>query len=241
MGFVELIKGLFGKEGWDYSERRGKMRARCRIEASLLVGNGLIGVEIVDISVKGMQLMCLGKVKPGSQVELRGVKQYNQATVHSLHCRVEWSRKKTPGWLAGVSFLDSGEDMSNSWLFWELKTSGLKMRGKDQKRKDVRVKCLIPARLNSRTQNLQARVTDIGPNGAMVQTMGKMLEEGESVILRFGPIESLPQIGIKAVIASVHVKGAPTYGLKYIGFQTGDDQALKKYLDFFFHNTKQKK
>lgn len=240
MGFFDLIKSIVTKPDWDYKERRGKMRAKCRIDASLLVGSGLIGVEIRDISVKGMQLMCLGKVKPGAQVELRGVKQYNQATVHSLHCRVEWAHKQTPGWLAGVSFLDTAEDMSNSWLFWELKTSGVRMRGKDQKRSTFRVKCLIPGRVNSRTQNLQTRITDMGPNGAMIQTMGEMMDEGESVILRFGPIETLPQMSVKAVIASVHVKGAPTYGLKFLGYQTGDEEALKKYLDFFFKNTKQK-
>ena len=240
MGFFDLIKSLVGKPGWDYSERRGKMRVRCRIEASLLVSSGLIGVEIQDISIKGMQLMCLGKVKPGAQVELRGVKQYNQAQVHSLRCRVEWAKKQTPGWLAGVSFLDSAEDMSKSWLFWELKSTGVRMRENDQQRTTFRVRCLIPARLNSRTQNLQARITNLGPKGAMVATMGEMMKVGEVVTLRFGPVEELPKIAVRAQIASVHVEGAPTYGVKFMSYEAGDDEQLKKYLDFFFNNTKQR-
>jgi PilZ domain len=234
VGFIDVLKGLIGKKNWDYSERRGKLRARCRIEAGLFVGNGLIGAEVRNISVTGMQLMCLGKVSKGAQVELRGVKQYNQAEIHSLHCRVEWVKKQTPGWLAGVAFLDSIQDMGRSWLYWELKEQNIRMIGANNKRKVHRVRCLLPARLTSRTQNLNARVTNLSPGGAMVQTMGEMMAKGETVTLRFGPHEELPKISVKATIASVHVEGAPTYGLQFMSYEAGDESKLKLYLDFFF-------
>ena len=223
-----------GKKDWDYSERRGKLRAKCRIDAGLFDGSGLIGVEVRNVSVTGMQLMCLGKVKKGSQIELRGVKQYNQAEVHSLHCRVEWVRKQTPGWLAGIAFLDSLQDMGRSWLYWELKDQGIRMVGAAQKRKTHRVRCLLPARLTSRTQNLNARIVNLGTGGAMVQTMGDMMTKGETVTLRFGPHEKLPKISLKATIASIPVEGAPTYGIQFLTYETGDPSQLKLYLDFFF-------
>lgn len=229
-----MLKSLVGKEDWDYAERRVKVRVPCRIEASLQMGDGLIGIEIRNISVKGMQLMCLGKVKKGAFVELKGVKQYNQATVHALQCRVEWVKKQTPGWLAGVSFLDNAEDMSKSWLFWELKELNIRMTGANQKRQNHRVKCLLPARLTSRTQNLNARITNLSPKGALVQTVGDLMEQGETVTLRFGPHEELPKISVKGTIASIHVKGAPTYGIQFLSFEAGDEKKLKSYLDFFF-------
>lgn len=234
MGFLDVLKSLIGKEEWDYSERRGKIRAKCRIEASVLVGHGLIGAEIRNISVKGMQIMCLGKVKKGAQVQLRGVKQYNQASIHNVNCLVEWSRKKTPGWLVGVSFLDSLEDMGKSWLYWELRDQNIRMPGADQRRKTHRVKCLLPARLTSRTQNVNARVVNLSPEGAMVQAVGEKMEKGESVTLRFGPHEELPKVCIKATIASIPVAGAPTYGLKFMSYEVGDEARVKQYLDFFF-------
>lgn len=234
MGFIELIKSLVGKKGWDYSERRGKARVKCRIEASLLRGQGLIGIEVRNISIKGMQVLCFGKVKKGDKVELKGVKQYNQAEIHSLNCQVEWVKKDSAGWLAGVSFLDSPQEMSKSWLYWELKDQGLRMMGADQKRKNHRVKCLLPSRLTSRTQNLNARVVNLGLGGAMVQTMGEQMSEGETVTLRFGPLEDLPKIAARAQIASVHVEGAPVYGLQFLSFETGGPNEIKRYLDFFF-------
>lgn len=234
VGFLDVLKSLVGKEDWDYTERRNKVRVNCRIEASLLIRTGLIGVEIRNISVKGMQLMCLGKVRKGEIVEIRGVKQYNQASVSSLQCRVEWVRKQTPGWLAGVTFLETTEQMGKSWLFWELRDLNLRMSGSNQRRVSHRVKCLLPARLTSRTQNLNARITNLSPHGAMVQTVGEMMEPGETVTLRFGPHEELPKISVKGNIASVHVKGAPTYGIRFMSFEAGDEKKLKSYLDFFF-------
>lgn len=234
MGFLNLLKSIVGKQNWDYAERRGKMRAKCRIEASLVVSSGLIGADVLNISVTGMLLQCLGKVRKGEQVQLRSVKQHNQATNHSLNCRIEWTKKNGQGWLAGVSFLDSAQEMGKSWLYWELKGLGLRMIGADQQRQDHRVRCLLPSRLTSRSQNLNARTINLSPSGALVQTTGKLMEVGEIVTLRFGPLDTLPKISAKANIASLPVEGAPTYGLRFMTFEAGTPAQLKLYLDFFF-------
>lgn len=234
MGFIELLKSLVGKKGWDYSERRGRERVSCRIEASMIVGSGMIGVEIKNLSLKGMQLMCLGKVRKGSTVEIRGVKQYNQAEVHGLQCRVEWVKKETPGWLAGVTFLDTPKDIGRSWLYWELRSQGVKVRGQEQKRKSYRVRCLLPARLASSTQNLNARIVNLSPDGALVQTVGELMKEGEVMSITFGPLEDLPKIGLVARIASVHLEGSTTYGVRFMSYNIGTEADLAKYLDFFF-------
>ena len=108
------------------------------------------------------------------------------------------------------------------------------MRGSDQKREMFRVRCVIPARITSASQNLQARLLNLSNEGALVQTTGQMMRIGESVTLRFGPVENLPKISVKAIIAGVHVDGSPTYGVKFLTFEAGSPNDLKKYLDCFF-------
>lgn len=233
MSLLQALKNLVGMKKWDYSDRRGILRLKCRIEASLQRETSLIGVEIKDISTDGMQLMCLGKVKKGEVAGIRGVKLHNQAEHNSVNVRVEWVRKQTPGWLAGVSFVDDAKVMSKSWLIYELRDLGLKAVKTRQKRESVRVKCRFPARLFAERQSLRARVRDIGMTGARVESEGEILEKGALVKLRFGPIEKLPKLGIAAVVASVHKKGAPVYGLKFSGYETGGDKELEQYLNFF--------
>lgn len=68
----------------------------------------------------------------------------------------------------------------------------------------------------------------------MVQTMGEQMTPGETVTLRFGPLEDLPKVAATATITSVHVEGAPVYGLQFLSFETGGPDEIKRYLDFFF-------
>lgn len=234
MGFLELLKSLVGKKGWDYNERRGKVRVNCRIDASLLKGQALIGIQIQNISVKGMLLMCLGKVKKGDLVALKGVKQYNQAEVHQVNCRVEWVEKKTPGWQAGVTFLDSMQDMSRSWLYWEMKEQNLRMVGADQRRETFRVRTKIPAKVSVESELRKAQIVNLSNGGAQVQIMGDGLRENQVVGLTFGPLEELPKVGVSATVASLHVEGAPVYGLRFLNYQVGTEDDMRRYLDFFF-------
>lgn len=234
MAFMELIKNLIGKKGWDYEERRGKKRVKCRIDAGLVHGTSMCGVEIRNISIDGMKLFCMGKVRKGTTVQLKGIRQYNEAQIHELNCKIQWVKKDTGGWLAGVSFLDSAKVMSLSWLFYELKSQGVKMTAAETKRSAVRVRTNIPAKLLSHKEQAKAKVVNLSPSGAMIQVLGQKLEVNEVVNLDFGPLETLPRITVSASIASVHVEGAPVYGLRFMSYSAGGPDALKKYLDFFF-------
>lgn len=235
MGFLELLKGLVGKKGWDYDERRGKLRVGCRIQASLLHKGGLMGADILNISVKGMKLLCYSKIKKGSLVQLKGVKQYNQAEIHEINCRVEWVEKGPAGWHCGVQFTDSLQEMSRSWLYWELKEQNLRMVGADQRRGSFRVRTNIPATVRSATDSLRSKVVNLSPGGAMVQVLGDPLVTGQVVTLNFGPLDQLPRITASATVASIHVEGAPVYGLRFLSYSHGSPQDLKQYLDYFFN------
>ena len=123
---LEIFRGIVGKRGWDYLERRHKLRTKCRIEASLFYGTGLMGAEIRDVSVSGVQVVCRGRVPRGAEVEIRGLKLYHQAEFHTVRCVVRWSRKDPQGCVVGLEFLDSFEEVAQSWLAWELKANNIK-------------------------------------------------------------------------------------------------------------------
>lgn len=234
MGFIDLVRNLAGLSSWDYAERRSKERVDCRIEASMVIKSGLIGVDVQNVSVTGMQLMCFGKVHSGAQVELRAVKPNHEATHHSLRCRIEWAKKQAPGWLAGVSFLDSAKDLSKSWLYWELKGLGVKIRGAHQKRENVRVKCLLPSRVTTAENILSAKTVNLSPSGAQVYVLEEKLKVGQMLTLNFGPVSKLPKIELRAQVVSIQAGSSSKYGMRFVSFEDGTPKDLKRYLDFFF-------
>ena len=230
---MDILKGIVGKRGWDYLERRNKLRTKCKIEASLFYANGLMGAEIRDVSVSGLQVVCRGKVPRGAEVELRGIKLYLQAEFHTIRCVVRWSRKDPQGCVVGLEFLDSFEEVSQSWLAWELRASNIKVILARQRRRAVRVSCLLPARLITARKQFQARVLNLSPHGALVQSQGRLLEAGEKVAVCFGPIGHLSKVCLKGRIANVHLSGVPTYGVQFANLEDEEIAELKRYLDYF--------
>ena len=230
---LNIFKGIVGQRGWDYLERRNKLRTKCRIEASLFYGTGLMGAEIRDVSVSGVQVVCRGRVPRGAEVELRGLKLYHQAEFHTVRCVVRWSRKDPQGSILGLEFLDSFEEVAQSWLAWELKANNVKVILARQRRRAVRVDCLLPARLITARKQLQARVLNLSPHGALIQSQGRLLEPSEKVAVSFGPIGHLRKLLLKGWIANVHISGAPTYGVEFAELDSQEIAELKRYLDFF--------
>lgn len=192
-----------------------------------------MGAEIRDVSVSGVQVVCRGRVPRGAEVEIRGLKLYHQAEFHTVRCVVRWSRKDPQGCVVGLEFLDSFEEVAQSWLAWELKANNIKVILARQRRRAVRVECLLPARLITPRKQLQARVLNLSPYGALVQSQGRLLETSEKVAVCFGPIGHLNKLMLKGWVANVHVSGAPTYGVEFVELEGQELAELKRYLDFF--------
>lgn len=222
------------KEPWDYSERRTKLRSRCRFEASAIVGQAMMGCEIKNISVDGVQILSSGKIKPGVRLELRGLKKYDDVKLQAVQCNVRWSKKHSDGWLVGAKFLTTIEDLNQSWLFWELKARGVRVVGMDQRRSTARVKCDLPGRLMSKDQKLEAKIANLGPKGAMVQTIGDVMAKGDKVALVIGPHGALPKVVAKGRIAHLPVEGVPSYGIEFLEFDGEGEEVLRAYLDHLF-------
>ena len=120
MGLLNLLKSLAGIDEWDFSDRRSALRIPCQLDGQFLKKDGqVIDVKIVDIGLRGLQVLVLGKLRKGSIVTLKSSEPSDGDT--GVACRIEWKKKHPEGFLAGVSFQESPANLSDSWLFEELR------------------------------------------------------------------------------------------------------------------------
>lgn len=233
MGLLDVLKSLAGIEQWDYSDRRGSLRIPCHIEGRLEKGDSSVKVEIADISLVGMRVLVLGKVRKGSVMELKPAKKKRGKT-STVKCRIEWKLKHEKGWLAGVSFKESEEAMSDSWLFQEIKAIGKEAVKTQRRREGVRVTCTAPAKLKVGKELREANLIDLGFGGALVECDGELWKEGEKIRLDFGPMDELSRVVINSEIVVTHDRDIARYGIKFLTFHTGGVTDLERYLDYFY-------
>jgi hypothetical protein len=229
---IEKLKDLVGGNSWDFAERRRALRVPCRIEGTVQQGQGVIGCEICSVGMGGLGLLCYGKLKKGQMVQVRCLREHLGASQNTITCRVEWTRKQPNGLMAGVSFQEEKEVLNRSWLVFELREAGVRAKNTRQKREDVRVDCLIPARMLVGQENRKARIRDLASSGARVECPGEPFERGT---LRFGPIEHLPEIRVAVRVVSMRDYGIKHYGMAFEGFEVGDKKALRRYISHFFN------
>lgn len=238
---IERLKDLVGVKPWDFAERRKALRVPCKIDATVQKGDAVMAGEVRSVGMGGLSVQVYGKLKKGQLVQVRCLKEHLGASQNTIQCRVEWTRKEGGGQLIGVSFQEQKEILNRSWLVFELREAGVKAKNTKQKREDVRVNCLIPARLQNGKGVRKARIRDLATGGARVECPGDPYPEGEAVLLRFGPIEHLPAIAVSARVVTIRDFGMKHYGLSFDGFEAGDKKELRKYISHFFHPAKKKR
>lgn len=229
---LDVLKSLAGIEQWDYSDRRGSLRIPCHLKGRLEKGDSTTDVEITDISLVGIRALVLGKLRKGSTVELKPRKKKGKAK--PVKCRVEWKVKQDDGWLAGLSFKDSEDTMSQSWLFQEIVAIGKEAVKTQQRREGVRVMCTAPAKLKVASDLRDAQLRDLGFGGALLECPGEQWGAGQKVRLDFGPIGDLSRVVINSEVVVSHKQKTPRYGLKFLTFHTGGVTDLERYINYFY-------
>lgn len=230
---LKALKELVGL-GWDFSDRRRLLRFPCKFEAQVGQGDDLMVAEIRDLSISGLQVLCYGPIKKNQNIRVKCRNLQLEAEYDTVNCKVQWRDKEGTGFLVGASFTDPESLMRRSWVFFELKKLGMEASKAAQKRKGIRVVCLIPALLGVEGEVRKVKVKDLGLNGARIEAVGAPLKPGTTVKLGFGPIEKLPKIDADARVVAVRGRRVPQYGLEFTSFRSGNDAALQRYLDFFF-------
>ncbi len=236
MGLLEVLKSLADLKQWDYSDRRGNLRIPCQLEACLSKGKTKVDVEVIDISLVGIRVLILGKVRKGSIMELlpRGGSKKS-----GLKCKIEWKSEHERGWLAGVSFQETEKTMSKSWLFEELVAIGDEAVKTQQRREGIRVLCDAQVKLRYDDEIRTAQLVDLGYGGALLESEGEELTPGQKLRLDLGPIEDLCRIVLNCEVVVVHQRDPVRYGLKFETFYIGGITDVERYLDHFYEQHSQ--
>lgn len=223
------MKSLAGIEVWDFSDRRGTLRIPCELQAKLSK-DGDPDVQIVDIGLRGLRLTVNGKIRKGTNIELYPV----QGSGGPVHCKIEWKKKQSDGFLTGVSFTDDKDALSNSWLFHEMKAIGLEAVETEQRRSGVRVICRTPARLKIGSEKRDVLMVDLGLGGALIEFEGEQLKKGDKVRLEFGPVEELVRVVVDCEVVTTYKREKPRVGLRIEGFFDGGVTDIERYLNHYF-------
>lgn len=231
MGLVEVIKSLAGIEEWDFSDRRGTLRIPCKLEGKLSKGDDSVDVEIVDIGLRGLRVLVLGKVRKRSVMELspRG-----ESETIPVKCRIEWKKDVPEGYLTGVSFRDSEDVLAGSWLFEELRAIGTEAMETKQRRTGIRVICNAECMIRVENQRRDATLIDLGLGGALIEHDGDPLPEGLKLKFSLGPIDELSRVYINSEVVVHYDRDVPRYGLKFDTFSLGGVTDLERYLTYFY-------
>ena len=229
MGFLEPLKSLAEMESWDFSDRRGTLRIPCEIPAKLEKSG--TRVDIVDLGLRGLRLLIHGKVRKGSVVSLVGP---GKAQSGAVACKVQWKKKHPKGFVVGVSLKSSLRELSESWLFEEVKAVGEEVLQTQQRRSGVRVICGTPAMIWSEPAKEDAILLDLGLGGALIEFAGDGLKKGTLFRLEFGPLEELARVVINCEVVVSYKRETPRYGIKFNTFFVGGVTDLERYLNHFF-------
>jgi hypothetical protein len=234
LGLLELLRSLAGLERWDLSDSRSVLRIPCQIRCQIVERGGLCQqATIVDIGLRGLRLQVPGKIRKGSVVTLSSTSADGQG----VHCRIEWKKPQGDGFLTGVSFRDSEEVLSRSWLIAELKAIGVEAVQTALRRRGVRVICDAPCLLISGDSRSEALMRDLGLGGSLVECAGPGLKVGDPARLDFGPVAELGKVSVSGQVVAVYDREVPRYGIRFDTFSLGGVTDLERYLTHYFEQT----
>jgi hypothetical protein len=216
-----LIKDLIG----NYADRRRDRRYPCQLQGSIETAQETMACEITSLSSGGLSARCARQLEKGEEVAIRLV-----GADRPLKCQVQWASKADL-----IARLSLSEHDSEGWLTEELKKLGDQARESRQRRVGVRVKCRIPARLSwPNGGEREALILDLGITGARVECAEDPLPE--DLVIRFGPVEQLPEVAANAKLISTHDAQAMQHGIVFTSFASGGDKVLLDYVNHLFRS-----
>lgn len=238
-GFV----ALFRVSGNDSTEDRRKViRLRCRFAVYCIDLKEITPATVVDMGLQGLRLECAKGLKKEARVSLvyrgavgeRGavslaqLEQNRQAAIESgVRCKVSWSRKEKhlKTYQVGLTYADSPERMSRSWVKRILKEIGLDEKSIFQRRKIVRVISCIPCRIGRHANTQRGRVVNMGAGGALLQTE-EPFEKGSLLELDIGPYGDYPHLVCWGEVKTKRYDPTTTSFLQGVKFRELDEEQL---------------
>ena len=179
--------------------------------------------EIRNLGIGGLR----ARIPKKDFVEGEMVAVYPQGE-EGLEYRVNWAEEAGGGVELGLSFPGSVASFWHSWaadlLAGTRPTNGEVL----ERRRQVRLECLLPATVSHKGSHFQARILDIGGGGALVE-MEESLQEGSSVELTVDKPVRIGQLPCQLVRA--WPSDPFRYGLSFTDLKERHRLALVRLLD----------
>lgn len=168
-----LVEQLFSGGGWDGTDRRLALRARCDIEVEVACPGFRFFGRVTDAGPTGMRISIRGAtnarvVKKGLVADVKHLAAGMGVEKDSVRCKVAWVKKLAENIFdMGLELNDSVDNLKRSWIK-PLLVKALEQKAQ-QKRKHLRVRQNIKGSLNIDGKRVDVNVRDLSMGGAKVE------------------------------------------------------------------------
>lgn len=228
-------------------QKRKLTRMRCEYRVDCYVEGKSFPGMVVDMSLTGMRLQVTKPVKAGSLLSIK----YDTATAYmtnkkfdidTVHTRVIWCRKRREGNTleCGVSYTDTDDIMSRSWVKFILKQLGFEMHGIMDRRKHVRVKAMLAGELGPASSTIDfddGVIVNLGAGGCLFEGPVNM-RPGTRVSVRIGPLPGQDVLTVEGKIAQANKlpdENRWRLGIQFEQMTDGEVDLLGKYIAGLVH------
>jgi hypothetical protein len=232
------------------AERRKKLRVRTYIRMEYVTEEGRGSAIVTDLSIDGMRMRCQKALKDGEQIEVFFPDGSDSENTGSVRCRAVWlqtlEQVGRTSYEAGLSFDDSRDKMKRSWVKYVLEQLGFDDSKTFQKRKYMRAKGLIPARIFTvhEGEAITGEVVNLGVGGALL-ALDAPLEKETQIHCEICLWRILPPLRLPCRIMAVaedtehEGEGPPRHlhSLLFLGMDTEEVKLLGNYVIFLINQS----
>lgn len=232
------------------AERRKKLRVRTYIRLEFATEEGRASAIVTDLSLDGLRMRCQKPLKEGDQVEVFFPDSSDKENTGSVRCKAVWlqtlNQVGRASYEAGLSFEDSRDNMQRSWVRYVLEQLGFDENKTFQKRKFLRVKGQIPARVFTSYEGepVVGEVVNLGVGGALLALDAPLDKDHqihcEICLWRILPPLRLPCRVMNVVEDTEHEGDGPPrhlHSLLFLGMDTEEVKLLGNYVIFLINQS----
>lgn len=230
------------------AERRKKLRIRTYIRLEYQGRQGRDSAIVTDLSLDGMRMRCVRPLTKDEQIEVFFVDSSDPERTGSVRCRVVWLKLIEQvghrSYEAGLSFEDSRDNMRRSWVKYVLEQLGFDDKKTFQKRKYLRAKGKIPARIFTVSGASPAgEVINLGVGGALLALDEPLAKDSqihcEICLWRILPALRLPCKVLEVAPDSERGSQGSSrflHSLLFLGMDTQEVKLLGNYIIFLINS-----
>ena len=232
------------------AERRKKLRVRTYIRLEFVSTQGRGSAIVTDLSLDGLRMRCPTPLQDGEQVEVFFPDSSDNQSTGSVRCKTVWLQQLEQvgraTYEAGLAFEDSRDNMQRSWVKYVLEQLGFDESKTFQRRKFLRVKGQIPARVftSQEDEAVSGEVVNLGVGGALLaldEPLGKdRVIDCEICLWRILPALRLPCRIMNVAPDHEHEGEGPPrhlHSLLFLGMDTNEVKLLGNYVIFMINQS----